>query len=176
MRLLINILASLLTSKTVQSIRWGAVLMPLVAVVEKYFFKDWEFLRFLCVLVVLDTMLGVHRRWVAHAISSRGFSRLFTKAIIYLVLLVLTHVLTTFPLHGEANVFFKWFDIFMYSCMMAREALSILEHASLIDPTLVPKALVKRLALVSEEGAAAVLPTPTPPTPATIQPAEGVIQ
>jgi toxin secretion/phage lysis holin len=154
MRLFIYFLA---TSKWLQSLALGVVLLPLLAIVQKYIFADWEFLRFLGVLIVVDTGLGVQRRWVAHAISSRGFSRLFKKAGIYLALLVLTHVLSSFTVHGEVNLFFKWFDTFMYSCMMAREALSILEHAALLEPRLVPRALLKRLALVSEEGIEAAL-------------------
>ena len=154
MRLLLTLLA---TSKWLQSATLGVVLMPLLAIVQKYIFADWEFLRFLCVLIIVDTVLGVQRRWAAHAISSRGFSRLFKKSGIYLALLVLTHVLSSFTVHGEVNLFFKWFDTFMYSCMMAREALSILEHAALLEPRLVPKALLKRLALVSEEGIEAAL-------------------
>lgn len=172
MRLFFTLLA---TSKWLQSLALGVVLTPVLAVVQKYIFADFEFLRYLGVLIVVDTGLGVQRRWAARAISSRGFSRLFTKAGIYLALLVLTHVLSSFTVHGEPNLFFKWFDTFMYSCMMAREALSILEHAALLEPRLVPKALLKRLALVSEEGIEAALTAmpaaqlstapPAPPTP-----------
>ena len=154
MRLLLTLLT---TSKWFQSLALGVVLTPVLAIVQKYIFADWEFLRYLGVLIVVDTVLGVQRRWVARTISSRGFSRLFTKSGIYLALLVLTHVMSSFTVHGEVNVFFKWFDTFMYSCMMAREALSILEHAALIEPRLVPKALLKRLALVSEEGIEAAM-------------------
>ncbi|MDO7875542.1 phage holin family protein [Hymenobacter sp. ASUV-10] len=154
MRLLLTLLT---TSKWFQSLALGVVLTPVLAIVQKYIFADWEFLRYLGVLLVVDTILGVRRHWLAHTISSRGFSRLFQKSGIYLALLVLTHVLSSFTVHGEPNLFFKWFDTFMYSCMMAREALSILEHAALIEPRLVPKALLKRLALVSEEGFEAAL-------------------
>ena len=125
--------------------------------VEKYLFNDWNFLAYLGVLIAVDTVFGVQHHWVQHTISSRAFSRLFTKVFIYMGLLVLTHVLTTFQVHGKPQVLFSWFDTFMYSCMMAREGLSILEHVAGIEPRLVPKALLKRLALISNEGIEAAM-------------------
>ena len=175
MRLLLNFLAFLTAPKTLASLTWGACLTPVLVLVEKYLFNDWQFLGSLCVLVMVDTVFGVQRHWVGHNISSRGFSRLFTKASVYLGLLVLTHQLTTFRIHGEPNQIFTWFDKFMYSCMMAREAVSILEHVALLEPRLVPKGLLKRLALIADEGIEATLTAATPATPATIQPEEGII-
>lgn len=156
MRLLLNYLASL-SAKTLLSLRAAVVLTPLLVFVEKYLFNDWQFLGSLCVLIVVDTVFGVQHHWREHSISSRAFSRLFTKAGIYLGLLVLTHQLTTYQVHGKPQVLFSWFDTFMYSCMMAREGLSILEHIAGIEPRLVPRALLKRLALISDEGIEAAM-------------------
>jgi toxin secretion/phage lysis holin len=153
MRLLFNFQAWLTSAKTLFSL--GAALV--LTFVEKYLFNDWNFLAYLGVLIVVDTVFGVQHHWVQHTISSRAFSRLFTKCIIYMGLLVLTHVLTTFQVHGKPQVLFSWFDTFMYSCMMAREGLSILEHIAGIEPRLVPRALLKRLALISNEGIEAAM-------------------
>jgi phage-related holin len=154
MRLLLSLcLAAFnLSAKTILSLRWALMLTPVLVVVEKYLFKDWHFLGSLCVLIMVDTVFGVQHHWVKHSISSRAFSRLFTKCTIYLGLLVLTHQLTTFEIDGVPNQVFTWFDTFMYSCMMAREAVSILEHMSGVAPGLVPKGLLKRLKLISSEG------------------------
>lgn len=159
MRLLTTWLFNLLTVsvKTAFSVRLALLLTPVLLFIERYLFNDWHFLGSLCVLIMVDTIFGVQRNWVAHSISSRAFSRLFTKASIYLGLLVMTHQLTTYQVHGEVNGVFGWFDTFIYSCMMAREAVSILEHMACIAPQLVPKGLLKRLALISDEGIAAGL-------------------
>lgn len=156
MRLLLSLLAPA-SAKTVPSLTIGLALTPVLALIEKYLFDDWNFLASLGVLILVDTIFGVQHHWVLHSISSRAFSRLFTKCGIYLGLLVLTHVLTTFQVHGKPQVLFSWFDTFMYSCMMAREGLSILEHVAVIEPRLVPKALLKRLALISNEGIEAAM-------------------
>lgn len=159
MRLLTAWLVNLLTvsTKTAFSVRLALVLSSVLPFVERNLFNDWHFLGSLCVLIMVDTVFGVQRNWVAHSISSRAFSRLFTKASIYGGLLVLTHQLTSYQVHGVVNGVFGWFDTFMYSCMMAREAVSILEHVACIEPRLVPKGLLKRLALISEEGITAGL-------------------
>jgi phage-related holin len=159
MRLFTTWLVNLLTlsAKTEFSVRLAVVLTSVLPFIERNLFSDWHFLGSLCVLIMVDTVFGVQRNWVTHSISSRAFSRLFTKASIYLGLLVLTHQLTTYQVHGVVNGVFGWFDTFMYSCMMAREAVSILEHVACIEPRLVPKGLLKRLALISDEGITAGL-------------------
>jgi phage-related holin len=157
MRLLLNSVVALLSAKTIFSVRVAMVLTPVLVLIEKYLFNDWNFLAYLGVLIVVDTVFGVQHHWRAHSISSREFSRLFTKCGIYMGLLVLAHVLTTFQVHGKPQVLFSWFDTFMYSCMMAREGLSIMEHIAGIEPRLVPKALLKRLALISDEGIEAAM-------------------
>jgi len=146
-----------LSAKTILSLRVAVVLTPVLIFIERYLFNDWNFLAYLGVLIAVDTIFGVQHHWVKHSISSRAFSRLFTKCGIYVGLLVLTHVLTSFQVHGKPQVLFAWFDTFMYSCMMAREGLSILEHIAFIEPRLVPKALLKRLAIISDEGIEAAL-------------------
>jgi phage-related holin len=157
MRLVLNALAAFMSGKTPPAVVLGVVLTPVLGFIEKYLFNDWNFLSSLGVLILVDTVFGVQHHWVQHSISSRAFSRLFTKCGIYLGLLVLTHVLTTYQVQGKPQILFAWFDTFMYSCMMAREGLSILEHIAGIEPRLVPNALLKRLALISNEGIAAAM-------------------
>ncbi|QIX60873.1 phage holin family protein [Hymenobacter sp. BT18] len=176
----------LLTSaRTLDAFLTGLALSPLALLVRQYLFDDWQFLGFLFTLIMVDTGTGLLRSWRQRNVSSRAFSRIFLKVIIYLAMLVLSHIMTHFTVHGEQNVIFKWFDTFVYSVMMAREALSLLENLAAIEPTLIPKALLKRLALFAEdpdagmrelkatatEAAAADAEPPAPapePTPATI--------
>lgn len=146
----------------------GLALTPFVALIEKYVFADWQFVGFLLVLVVVDTAIGLLRAIHLREVNSRAFSRLFTKALCYLSLLILAHVMTTFPIKGEPNAFFKWFDYFIYSAMMAREALSILEHVADIEPSLVPTWLLRRLKQFNEEGPAVGAPAPLLAAPAPL--------
>jgi phage-related holin len=64
----------------------------LVEFFEKYIFSDWDFLRFLLVFMVLDTVSS----WWFHIrekdFSSKGFAQLFVKLIIYSILLIVAHV------------------------------------------------------------------------------------
>ena len=169
MRLLVNYLSVPLGGKTGTAVVLGTVLTPVLGLVEHYFFKDWTFLSSLGMLILVDTVFGVQHHWAARSIGSRGFSRLFKKVGIYLGLLVLTHQLTGYQVHGEVNgVFSSWFDKFMYACMMAREAVSILEHLAGLEPRLVPKLLLKRLALIADGDFTDPPPAPglgAPPAP-----------
>ena len=60
--------------------------------IEKYIFRDWEFLKFLVVLIVIDTLVS----WVFHLrkkdFSSKGFAMIMTKLFVYSCLLIVAHV------------------------------------------------------------------------------------
>ena len=157
MRLLLQPLSVLLgNGRTLDVLGTAFSLSPWLLMVRTYLFDDWQFLGFLLTLVVVDTVTGVLRSWKAQQVSSRAFSRIFTKIMVYLSLLILAHVMTSFTIKGEVNVLFRWFDTFIYCAMMAREALSVLENLATVAPELVPKVLLKRLALFSEDPEAAL--------------------
>lgn len=182
-----SVLLVVTSPRMVESLTTGLALSPWALLIRQYIFDDWQFLGFLMVLIVVDTITGVLRSWRQQKVSSRAFSRIFTKVLIYLALLILAHVMANFTVHGKVNVLFQWFDTFIYSAMMAREALSLLENLAAIEPTLVPKVLLKRLAQFSEDPEAAaralaIIPAlPTEPAEgpvleSTIPIEEGVIQ
>lgn len=125
---------------------------PVMKFVEKYVFNDWQFLVFLVVVVGVDTVLGFWKNWRYHTLSSAGFSKLFTKILIYGSVLVLTHVLTRFTIGGEANTIFSWFDTVMYSAIMVREAISIVEKVGAISPGILPRWILKRLQAFDNSG------------------------
>ncbi|MCA8831965.1 bacteriophage holin [Hymenobacter pini] len=178
MRAVFQTLVLAVTSpRMVETVTTGLVVSPWALLIRQYLFDDWQFLGFLMVLIVVDTITGVFRSWRQRQVSSRAFSRIFTKVLIYLALLVLAHVMTNFTVHGKVNVLFQWFDTFIYSAMMAREALSLLENLAGIEPTLIPKALLKRLAQFSEDPATAgqALLAPQSSIPASAPPAEAAL-
>ena len=118
---------------------------PLLEFVERYVFGDWEFVKFLIVLVVIDTSLGFIKHWIDHDISSRAFGMIAKKLIIYASVLVVTHVLASFTVGGEAVGCLVWFRYFACAALMVREAISVLENCESICPNLIPKWIVKRL-------------------------------
>lgn len=123
----------------------SALLTPLIGWLESYMFCDWEFVRFLAILVAGDTFLGFIKAWKDHKLHSRGFAQIFLKLISYMSILILTHVLTHYKVHGDPSKIFIWFDDMAYAAMIVREAISILENIAGIYPQAVPGWLLKRL-------------------------------
>ena len=120
-------------------------LAPLLEVCERYVFGDWEFVKFLIVLVVFDTLLGFVKHFKAHDISSKAYGMIAKKLFVYASVLVVTHVLATYTVSGETIGCLVWFRYFACSSLMVREAISILENCEAVYPGLLPKALVRRL-------------------------------
>lgn len=118
---------------------------PILEVCERYIFGDWEFVKFLVVLVVFDTVLGFCKHFKLHDISSKAYGMIAKKLFVYASVLVVTHVLATFTIGGESVGSLVWFRYFACSALMVRESISILENCEAIYPGLLPKALVRRL-------------------------------
>lgn len=127
--------------------------VTLLNFVERYIFSDWQFLIFLLVLIGMDTTLGVYRSWQKKSLSSQDFSRLFAKLVLYLLLLVLTHVLVSFTISGAQNVLFGWFSSVAYAGIMIRESLSIMENITAINPNILPGWVMDRLKGFDKTGA-----------------------
>jgi toxin secretion/phage lysis holin len=120
--------------------------------VEQYLFSDWEFLKFLLILITIDTVLGMVLGWKSRKLSSSRFAKLFVKMIVYLTFLVLVHILAHFTVEGEKNNLFNWFSSIAYAGIMVRESLSILENLSGINPNLLPTWAIDRLKNIDKSG------------------------
>lgn len=127
-------------------------LTPLVNLLECYVYDDWEFLGFLMILIIGDTVLGIIKAWKMEIIHSKGFAQILYKLFAYSSVLILTHVLTHYKVSGEPNIFFLWFDDLAYAAMILREAISILENVGFIYPNAVPPWLLKRLKDINMTG------------------------
>lgn len=130
----------------------GLIFSPIVGVIEKYLFADWQFVIFLLILVSIDTLLGLAIAWHENNLDAADFGAVFKKVILYLVLLILTHVLVHFTIDGHANTIFGWFNSAAYSAIMVRESLSILANLGKLYPGLVPTSIIKRLKQFDEDG------------------------
>lgn len=120
--------------------------------IEQYMFRDWEFLKYLMILVVVDTLVS----WVFHLknkdFSSKGFGMIAMKLIIYGALLIVSHVLGNFTIEGGSVESYTWFKSVVCNALIIRESISIVENTSKLCPNLVPSQIKKYLADFDENG------------------------
>ena len=120
-------------------------LSPLLELFERYVFGDWEFVKWLIVLVCVDTVLGFVKHWLSKDISSKAYGMIGRKLIIYSCVLILSHVMGNFSIAGQVVDSFVWFRYFTCTALMIREALSIIENVEEICPGFFPKAIINKL-------------------------------
>lgn len=123
----------------------AAVLTPVIQFLEYFVFNDWEFLGFMVILIVIDTILGFWRGLKDKCISSKGFGMIFRKLFVYMSLLILSHVLVNFTIEGEQSIIFLWFDDLVYSAILLRESISILENVAIIYPNTISIKILEKL-------------------------------
>lgn len=127
-------------------------LSPVVGFVEKYIFADWEFLKFLILFMTLDTVVSWWYHIKNKSFSSKGFARLFTKIIIYSILLIIAHGFATHTVNGETIEPLKWFRTFICTALMVREGISIVENLNKIMPGIIPERITRYLKDFDEHG------------------------
>ena len=119
---------------------------------ETYIYEDWGFLKFLLVLVVVDTLLGLYRAIRQKNLSSKAWGMVLDKVISYTSILIMIHVLSFFTVGGKVVEAFTWIKVIAYSMLMVKEGISILENVGAINSRLVPKWILKKLKEFDEEG------------------------
>lgn len=118
---------------------------PFTELFERYVFGDWEFVKFLVVLVCVDTGLGFIKHWITHDVSSKAYGMIARKLIVYSCVMILSHVMGNFSIGGKVVDSFVWFRYFACTALMVREALSIIENVEEISPGFFPKAIITKL-------------------------------
>ena len=118
---------------------------PFVELFERYVFGDWEFVKWLIVLVCVDTGLGFVKHWLSKDVSSKAYGMITKKLIIYSGVLILSHVMGNFSIAGQVVDSFVWFRYFACTALMVREALSIIENVEEIYPGFFPAAIINKL-------------------------------
>ena len=118
---------------------------PFIELFEKYVFGDWEFVKYLVVLVVIDTILGFSKHYIKHDISSKAYGMIAKKIVSYSIVMIVANVVATFRVGGEQIESLVWFRYFACSALMVREAISIIENLEVISPGFIPKSIVRRL-------------------------------
>jgi phage-related holin len=148
-------LSFVIGKKILNIIEFGAissVLSFVIMIIDKYVFNDWEFIAMLTVLIALDTLLGFYVAFVKKEVSSDKFAKLFTKIIVYMVMLICSHSATHVKANGSEIMILAWLDSVIYSGIVVREILSLFEKCAMIQPSLVPQWIIKRLKQYNETG------------------------
>jgi phage-related holin len=130
----------------------SSVLSFIVLIIDKYIFNDWEFIAMLTVLIALDTLLGFYVAFIEKKVSSDKFAKLFTKIIVYMVMLICSHSATHVRANGSEIIVLAWLDSVIYSGIVVREILSLFEKCAVIQPNLIPKWIINRLKQYNETG------------------------
>ena len=126
--------------------------LSIVADLSRYLYQDWEFAKWIGIAVVLDTILGVIKHLLHKDASSESFFSKFGKKIsIYMVLLILSNILSNYTVQGSVVGATQWIGTYLCVFMMVREGFSCVENIQAIYPIL-PVAFVKRLKDFNDRG------------------------
>jgi len=117
------------------SVDW---LLRFTEYVEMYVFEDWGFIKYLFIMVLLDTILGVRRSVIQKTFHRKNLSGLKDKLIVYTSILVLVHVMTSFTVNDQTVTWFSWLRISVFSGLMAKEGLSSLKNIAATNKSYVP--------------------------------------
>jgi MFS superfamily sulfate permease-like transporter len=137
----------------------GLLGAPLVRFFERYIFSEWDFLGFLGVLIIVDTLTGMLKGLKYNTFSSDTFGSLFQKLFIYALCLVTIHAITTYVNQTAEKVHFEIlksialnFDHMLYFSILFRELWSINENINALGYVFLPKFVLKHMKNFDENG------------------------
>lgn len=142
---MLNIIWKFLHTKTFLNIGLAILLTPVFRFIQLYIYNDWDYLLYLGVLIVIDSLLGIYNAWLKHSISSKGFGQIITKVLIYGATLVTVHVIASFKIDGVHPTIISYGDNLIMTSLIVREAISIFENISIVYPGIIPAIILKRL-------------------------------
>ena len=126
--------------------------VSILADLSRYLYQDWEFAKWIAIAVILDTVLGIAKHLLHKDASSNSFFSKFGKKIaIYIILLILSNILSNYTVQGSPVGATQWIGTYLCVFMMVREAFSCVENIQAIYPIL-PAAFVKRLKDFNDKG------------------------
>jgi toxin secretion/phage lysis holin len=130
----------------------GVIVAAITQFISTYIFADFEFAKWLAVLIIIDTILGFVDALRQGKVSSKGFGGIIKKIIAYGIVLCVIHILTHFRVEGARNELFNWFTQIGYSALVVRESISILENSGKLAPNLIPAWILKSLKAFDKSG------------------------
>ena len=131
---------------------FGAFPLTIMVDVMRYIYQDWEFAKWICIAIVIDTLVSVVKHFIAKDFNSEDFWHKFAKKIfIYIVLLIASNMLNNYTVNGHVVGSTQWIGAYLCVFMLLRESVSIFENANAIMP-IVPAWLLKRLKDFNDKG------------------------
>jgi phage-related holin len=132
-------------TKSIIAIKLALAASPMIYIIETYLFNDWEFLKYILILIVLDFIWALRLASKEKNISLQGFKKAGEKLIQYSTLLILGHILLHVRSDNEPITVLAYLTTLIHAYIISREGFSILEKQALINPRYVPKWLLDRL-------------------------------
>lgn len=117
---------------------------------HSFVLPDFAFMLNMFIIVLIDTALGVILAFKTKQVSSSEFAKIFTKVLVYCLLVIAVHTVSHFKINGETQLL-TWLDSFIYSGIMVRELLSILEKTQLLGYFTAPKWILERLKVIQDK-------------------------
>ena len=127
-------------------------LSPIIGFIEKYYYDDWEFLKFLIILIVGDTILGFLKHMKTKTLSSKAWGQIIYKLISYMSLLIVAHIFVSFSINGSPVNIFDWFEKLVLTSLIVKEGISIIENIGALNQNIVPKWILTKLKEFDKNG------------------------
>jgi toxin secretion/phage lysis holin len=123
-----------------------AVATPVLLIIETYLFSDWEYLKWLVIMMFLDLVTGVLQAIVDKtAVLSGGLRQTVIKVIQYFIFLITVHVLSNYKVDGHPSDVYDWVTTGAYAFLMGIEAKSIWENLAGLNSKFDPSEFIDRL-------------------------------
>jgi phage-related holin len=123
---------------------------------NKYVFSDWDFVPFLAVAIMLDTLTGVYVNAKLSRLHSFKMRSLFEKLQQYAIGLIIIHGIASHLVDGSPNTVVQMIVPFLkgsfYAYMLVCEAISIEENLQRIGSGYLPKWVKRKLMDYRETG------------------------
>ncbi|WP_162343237.1 phage holin family protein [Cyclobacterium salsum] len=132
--------------------RWALLLTPVFLFFQTYIFNDFDYLKWLVVLMSLDTALGFGLALIRREIDKDKFGDILLKIIVYSSCLIVGHVLENFTVSGDTIPGGNYMKVLIYVAIIIKEAISVLNNAGKISKRLVPQFILARLKDFDETG------------------------
>lgn len=118
----------------------------------KYFYQDWEFAKWICVAVLVDTLVSMVKHWIHSDFNSEDFWKGFAKKIfVYMMLMIASNILVNMTVNGHTMGTTAWIGEYLCVAMLIREVISIVENGNAIV-SVCPIWLLKHLKDYNEKG------------------------
>lgn len=132
--------------------KYSLIASPVIIFLQKYIFADVEFLKWLVVLMVLDTVLGFVTAFKRKEVDPEKFGDILLKILVYGSCLIVGHVLENFTVSGSTIPGGQYMKMLIYVSILVKEAISIFKNLGKISKNFVPKSILKRLKAFDNSG------------------------